>query len=399
MATLIQIRRGTTAAWTAANPVTPAAGELCLDTTLQKMKIGDGSTTFASLGFIEDATAHIADATAAHAATAISADSTTLVGTGTDVQAVLEELDNGIAAVANAYVPTGTDVAVADGGTGSSTAADARTALGLAIGSNVQAYSATLAAITAAYTTAEAAKLAGIEAVADVTDATNVAAAGAVMEADYDAQTVLAASADNTPAALTVAEQTLLGRITGGNIAALSVAQVKTLLAIATGDVSGLGTIATQAANSVSITGGAISGITDLAIADGGTGASTAAGALANLGASTVVTFAKAGTCATSTGALRWYADRAYTIASVRASVGTAPTGANLIVDVNYDGTTVFSGGTDRPEIAASGFTDTTTGQSTTSVAAGHYLTVDVDQIGSTIAGADLTVQIMLTPA
>ena len=36
----------------------------------------------------------------------------------------------------------------------------------------------------------------------------------------------------------------------------------------------GLGTIATQASNSVTITGGAISGITDLAVADGGTGAS-----------------------------------------------------------------------------------------------------------------------------
>jgi len=37
----------------------------------------------------------------------------------------------------------------------------------------------------------------------------------------------------------------------------------------------GLGSIATQAASNVTITGGAISGITDLAIADGGTGAST----------------------------------------------------------------------------------------------------------------------------
>jgi hypothetical protein len=41
--------------------------------------------------------AHVTDTSAAHAASAISADSTTLVGTGTDVQAVLEELDNGIA--------------------------------------------------------------------------------------------------------------------------------------------------------------------------------------------------------------------------------------------------------------------------------------------------------------
>lgn len=37
----------------------------------------------------------------------------------------------------------------------------------------------------------------------------------------------------------------------------------------------GLGTIATQAANNVSITGGSITGITDLAVADGGTGVST----------------------------------------------------------------------------------------------------------------------------
>ena len=45
----------------------------------------------------------------------------------------------------------------------------------------------------------------------------------------------------------------------------------------------GLGSISTQASSNVSITGGSITGITDLAVADGGTGASTAAGALNNL--------------------------------------------------------------------------------------------------------------------
>jgi hypothetical protein len=55
-------------------------------------------------------------------------------------------------------------------------------------------------------------------------------------------------------------------------------------IVLTTADIGGLGTIATQAANNVAITGGSITGITDLAIADGGTGASTAANARTNLG-------------------------------------------------------------------------------------------------------------------
>jgi len=94
---------------------------------------------------------------------------------------------------------------------------------------------ATLDNITAAYTTAEATKLGNIEASADVTDATNVAAAGAVMEADYNANTILAATTDNTPAALTVGEQTIVGRKTGGAITALSASEVRTILNVADG--------------------------------------------------------------------------------------------------------------------------------------------------------------------
>ena len=64
----------------------------------------------------------------------------------------------------------------------------------------------------------------------------------------------------------------------------VSVAGRTGAITLTTADVSGLGTIATQASSNVSITGGSITGITDLAVADGGTGASTASGARTNLG-------------------------------------------------------------------------------------------------------------------
>ena len=80
-----------------------------------------------------------------------------------------------------------------------------------------------------AFLDADHSKLDAIEASADVTDATNVAAADAVMEADFNAQTILRAITNDTPTALTVGEQTVVGRITGGNIVALTVAQLITL--------------------------------------------------------------------------------------------------------------------------------------------------------------------------
>lgn len=51
-----------------------------------------------------------------------------------------------------------------------------------------------------------------------------------------------------------------------------------------------IGDLALQASNNVTITGGSITGITDLAVADGGTGASTPAGARTSLELGTAAT-------------------------------------------------------------------------------------------------------------
>lgn len=178
-----------------------------------------------------------------------------------------------------------TDLAVADGGTGASDAATARTNLGLAIGTNVQAYDAGLQSIagltTAAdqmiYTTA-----------ADTYATTSLTAAGRALLDDADA----------------AAQRTTLGLAIGTNVQAYD-ADLAAIAGLAVTDGNfivgngttwvaesgaiartslGLGSIATQASNSVSITGGSITGITDLAVADGGTGASDAATARTNLG-------------------------------------------------------------------------------------------------------------------
>jgi len=77
-----------------------------------------------------------------------------------------------------------------------------------------------------AYTSAEKTKLSGIEESADVTDADNVNSAGAVMESDFNATTFLYATADNTPLAKTPAEvRSILNVADGADVTASNAPQ------------------------------------------------------------------------------------------------------------------------------------------------------------------------------
>jgi len=104
--------------------------------------------------------------------------------------------------------------------------------------------------------------------------------------------------------------------------------------------------------------------------------------------------FTVPGALTVAAGTKRLYVGRSLTIANVTAGVNTAPTGASILVDVNKNGTTIFTTQSARPTIVASGFSDTSNTPAVTSLAAGDYLTVDVDQIGSTVAGSNLVVTI-----
>lgn len=122
-------------------------------------------------------------------------------------------------------------VLTADSSTATGWAAKTLTALGAVVNSaflaaNQLVYST--AAGTVAYLTVGASTLVGRGAAGNL-DALTPAAAntilGTVIKTDYNANTVLAATADDTPAPVTMSEGTFLGRLVGGAIAALTVVQ------------------------------------------------------------------------------------------------------------------------------------------------------------------------------
>lgn len=103
------------------------------------------------------------------------------------------------------------------------------------------------------------------------------------------------------------------------------------------------------------------------------------------------------GTLAVATGALRNFPDGDWVIDKVWIAVNTAPTGANIIVDIHKNGVTIFTDQGKRPEIAVGNFSDESDTPDVTAIGKTDYLTKDIDQVGSTIPGEDLSVFVRAT--
>ena len=114
---------------------------------------------------------------------------------------------------------------------------------------------------------------------------------------------------------------------------------------------------------------------------------------------SQALSYSHIGDLVTEVGTFRLYNDSGATwvILGIRANVGSPPTGASAIFDINIGGVTIFTNQANRPTIVANAFTSGfVTSMDVTTIPSGSYLTIDIDQVGSVLPGTNLSAQVMV---
>lgn len=104
-----------------------------------------------------------------------------------------------------------------------------------------------------------------------------------------------------------------------------------------------------------------------------------------------------AGAVTTGANKARMVIEKNGTISKAFISAKVGPVGADLITDINLGGSTIWSTQTNRLKLTADTVTGSTTTFNTTAVVEGQLVTIDVDQVGSTVAGEEITVQLVVT--
>lgn len=85
-----------------------------------------------------------------------------------------------------------------------------------------------------------------------------------------------------------------------------------------------------------------------------------------------------------------------FTILSIAARVSGAPTGSSVIIDINKNGSSIYGNQSYRPTVLDGTYEAVVGTHNVSQVVDGDYLSLDIDQVGSAIAGAYLTVVIRL---
>ena len=200
-------------------------------------------------------------------------------------------------------------------------------------------------------------------------------------------------------------------KFTSSGIVGEEVADVKTDLSLnnventaistwaGTSNITTLGTIATGVWNGTAITYANLnlsSSIVTGDITDG----TIALGDLANATKTQALIIAcsdETTALTTGTGKATFRMPYAFTLTEVRASVTTAPTGSAITVDVNDGGTTIMSTNKITIDATEKSSEDASTAPALTdtSLADDSEITIDIDAVGSTVAGAGLKVALI----